>query len=92
MSPRPSEEFFNLSGNPEQKTNLIRDPKYSKDVSELKTILAQWQAETGDTRPANLTPDWYGREKGETLPSKGKRGEMPGASSHADKINAKGPF
>jgi hypothetical protein len=43
-------------------------------------------------RPANLTPDWYGREKGEPLPEKGKRGEMPGASLQADKIKAKGPF
>jgi arylsulfatase A-like enzyme len=92
ISPRPSEEFFLVTKDPEQQNNLIKNPKYKMDVLRLRKILLTWQKETGDTQPTNLTPDWYDRKNGKELPEKGKRGEMPGASSHADKLNGKGPF
>ncbi|HZY77898.1 MAG TPA: sulfatase [Cyclobacteriaceae bacterium] len=92
VSPRAAEEFFDVIQDPQQVKNLILDPGYARDITLLRNILKQWQKETGDTQPANLTKDWYGREDGETLPEKDKRGEMPGASTGADKINRKGPL
>jgi arylsulfatase A-like enzyme len=92
LNPRPAEELFDVLEDPLQQTNLIASAKNKKDLEKLRQILKQWQDQTGDTRPINLTRDWYGRETGETLPEKDKRGEMPGASAGADRINRKGPF
>ncbi|WP_353720273.1 sulfatase [Dyadobacter sp. 676] len=90
--PRPSEEFFDNFKDPSQIVNVIENKTYDGQIESMRKVLAGWQADTGDTTPENLTPDWYSRETGEPLPAKGKRGEMPGASKHADRINAKGPF
>jgi hypothetical protein len=90
--PRSSEEFFDVATDPLQQVNLITNTRYSGDINKLRKVLKEWQYQTGDTQPAKLTKDWYGREKGETLAEKDKRGEMPGASTGADMINAKGPF
>jgi hypothetical protein len=90
--PRPAEEFFDVIADPLQQFNLFADPVQSKNVNKLRKILTQWKVDTGDTEPVNLTKDWYGRVNGETLPEKDKRGEMPGASKHADKNNSRGPF
>lgn len=92
LLPRPKEEFFDNRKDPLQQHNLIRDVKYKTEIAALKKVLKQWQNETGDTAPENLTPDWYHRENGKELPTKGKRGEMPGNASNADRINQKGPF
>lgn len=92
VSPRSAEEFFDVLNDREQIVNLIEKPNHKKSISKMRAVLIEWQNQTGDTRPVNLTPDWYGREKGETLPEKGTRGEMPGASSNAAKNNSKGPF
>lgn len=90
--PRPKEEFFINKEDLLQEYNRIDDSTYSHEVSALKTILQQWQEETGDSLPEHLTPDWYDRETGESLLTRNKRGEMPGASKDAININAKGPF
>lgn len=92
LSPRPAEEFFDNRKDPLQARNLIADPAYRKQISELKKVLLQWRQQTGDSSPKTLTPDWYHRENGTELPSKGKRGEMPGQSQKADLMNHKGPF
>lgn len=86
--PRSSEEFFDNFKDPSQAENLIGNNAYSKQIRILKKVLAQWQNDTGDTTPENLTPDWYDRETGEALPAKDKRGEMPGAATHAERIHA----
>ncbi|WP_221392959.1 sulfatase [Dyadobacter sp. NIV53] len=92
VTPRPAEEFFDNFKDPLQSRNEIVNKTYSVQVSELRSKLKQWQDETGDTVPENLTPDWYHRETGKPLPENGKRGEMPGSAKKADYINAKGPF
>ncbi|MCE7044481.1 sulfatase [Dyadobacter sp. CY312] len=92
LSPRPTEEFFDNRKDPLQQHNLIQDAKYKTQIAALKKVLHTWQTETGDTAPENLTPDWYHRENGTEISGKGKRGEMPGKSANADRINHKGPF
>lgn len=92
IKPRPTEEFFDNFKDPLQSHNEIANKTYAAPISELKTVLKKWQDETGDTVPENLTPDWYHRKTGESLPQNGKRGEMPGSARKADHIHAKGPF
>ena len=61
--------------------------------------------ETGDDLPEKLTKDWYYREpidkeeketedrkKSDRTPQHSIRGEMPGSTTMATKINNKGPF
>ena len=90
--PRPKEEFFDNEKDPLQEHNLIKDASHESQIAELRKVLSQWQSETGDSDPKYITPDWYDRNTGKELPAKGKRGEMPGKSKNADRINAKGPF
>ncbi|QNL48266.1 sulfatase [Olivibacter sp. SDN3] len=90
--PRSKEEFFNNKEDHLQEFNLIDDPAYGGEIDELRKVLKRWQEDTGDSLPQRLTPDWYDRNTGQPLPEKNKRGEMPGASKVATKVNKKGPF
>jgi len=92
QQPRVREEFFDHTKDPLQERNVFGEREYAKDIDHLKQVLQQWQEETGDNLPTNLTPDWYDRSSGLALPTKDKRGEMPGAARKAVEINAKGPF
>lgn len=92
LLPRPMEEFYVLKKDPLQQNNLAGKSAYAKQQEELKRVLANWQSQTNDTEPAQLTPDWYDRKTGEPLPAKGKRGEMPGQAKKAAFVDAKGPF
>ncbi|MEI9917493.1 MAG: sulfatase [Bacteroidota bacterium] len=91
-APRSPEEFFNVIDDPLQQLNVSTNPKFFRDINKLRKVMQQWQDETADSCPADLTKDWYGRESGETLSEKDIRGEMPGASRNADKVNKPGPF
>jgi N-sulfoglucosamine sulfohydrolase len=53
--------------------------------------MKQWQEETDDSCPDNLTRDWYDRENGTRLQPKQIRGEMPGGEK-AMRTTGKGPF
>lgn len=92
LSPRKAEELFAVQKDKLQINNLINDPTYDAVKTRLKTVLAQWQNQTGNTEPSHLTPDWYDRITGEKTSENNKRGEMPGRTKNADKINASGPF
>lgn len=79
--PRPSEELFDVKNDPEQLLNLASIPAYQTKLKELRDMVKDWQAKTGDTMPANLTPDWYDRETGDALKIIQKRGSMPGSGN-----------
>lgn len=92
--PRPPEAFFDCGKDYLQEHNLIDDVAFASEINGLRNMLKRWQAETGDTEPEHLTPDWYERETetGKRVQSWGFRGEMPGTATRADTICAKGPF
>ena len=92
LTPRPAEEFFDCRIDSIQAHNEVNNPTYAMTVADLRAVLARWQRETGDSVPEHLTTDYFDRETGKPLPTKNKQGEMPGASNHADHLNAKGPF
>jgi len=92
LVPRPTEELYDCRRDSLQGANVVANKNYSNRRNELRRVLKRWQEETGDTEPTHLTPDWYDRRNGNTLPAKGTRGEMPGAAKNASHINRKGPF
>lgn len=87
LAPRPAEELYALEKDKDQINNLASDSRFAATKRELSAVLARWQKETGDTQPAALTPDWYDRMTGDKSDKNKQRGEMPGHSKGADKIN-----
>lgn len=78
ISPRPYEELFDVKKDPLQLLNLASMPQYQGILMDMRKLLLNWQNNTGDTTPKNLTPDWFDRETGEPLDIIRKRGKMPG--------------
>ncbi|MCF7957195.1 MAG: sulfatase [Phycisphaerae bacterium] len=98
LAPRPAEELFDLRQDPHQVKNLVADPAYRKPLEQLRKLMDQWQARTGDTVPSLdvATPDRHDRKTGKRIRVKGKGmrpspGVVPGQATGADKINDPGP-
>lgn len=84
MVPRPFEELYDCRKDALQQLNVACLPEYQQELKSLRAVLAQWQQETKDETPENLTRDWYNRETGKTLGEDIKvRGEMPGMRAGA---------
>ena len=99
IQPRQAEELYDLINDPYQFNNLISSEKIEDEYLLLKSILNNWITETGDSKPIQITKDWYLREQEPFNESSllktefhGIRGEMPGKSTNAVKNNNKGPF
>ncbi|MCX6327238.1 MAG: sulfatase [Bacteroidia bacterium] len=93
LVPRPKEELYQNTSDPDQLKNLISVPEYQKNLKELRRILTKWMDETGDNIPQNLTKDWYMKDAGTRKTTEfGHRGEMPGEKRHATQNNNKGKF
>ena len=99
-NPCPPEELFQVTEDPHQLSNLVEDKKHTKALNQARSLLAKWMEQTGDSIPANPTPNRHDPpriENGKILPP-GKAGtrnphaEMPGASRNAPKINHPGPI
>ena len=96
LAPRPAEELYVTAEDPHQLRNLAGDPAHAAARARLARLLAEWTAATGDTVPAQLTPDLFDRDTGAAAAKakKGRgnsRGTPPGAERQADRINAPGP-
>jgi arylsulfatase len=91
LQPRPAEEFFDLATDPAQANNLVGSPTPPADLIKLRAVLTRWTNETGDTVPAKPTPTNVVYGTGAKT-QEFWRGEPPGASAHALKINAPGPI
>ncbi len=86
LVPRPSVELYRTNTDPSQFTNLANQPEHQEIQAKLAKILTQWSEQTGDTVPEAPTPS---RKKGD--PQSGIRGEIPGATKQAERINHPGP-
>jgi len=86
LNPRPQEELYRVGEDPHQLYNLASDTTFAETLVSLRGVLEQWTAQTGDTNPANPTPDRIGK-KGQQ-----SRGELPGESANATSINHPGPI
>ncbi len=78
ITPRPSEELFAVTNDPNQFLNLASVPAYQPELEAMRRLLLNWQLDTRDSMPESLTPDWYDRETGDALKKEQLRGTMPG--------------
>ena len=99
-NPCPPEELFQVNDDPHQLTNLADDKKHDKALKQARALLANWTKQTGDSIPANPTPNRHDPSKikdGKILPpgkakTRNPHAEMPGASNNAMKVNHPGPL
>jgi arylsulfatase len=84
LQPRPREELYRVSKDPDQLHNLADDSSYADTLAQLRQILDRWTTETGDTVPTNPTPD--------RVAKKVTRAELPGAAKNAASIRSPGPI
>ena len=97
-NPCPPEELFQVNEDPHQLSNLADDPKHAKALKQARALLTEWAKQTGDSIPANPTPNRHDPpriEDGKILPpgkvkKRNPHAEMPGASNNATKINHPG--
>ncbi len=91
-APRPEVELYDTRVDPHQMENLAGRPEFADVQHRLSTALARWMDETGDTLPAQVTPDLFHRETGVQLGGMRNAGYLPppGGSRGADRINADG--
>lgn len=92
LNPCPAEELYDVGKDPDQLKNLAADPAREADLKKLRSLLARWTKQTGDTIPENPSVN---RDNPPNLPKldkkKWRHGEMPGAAAGAQKINHPGP-
>ena len=100
-NPCPAEELFRTDKDPHQLTNLAADAEHIAAIEKARGLLAKWTEQTGDTIPANPTPNRNAPpriEDGKIIPQGKKTGEenphaeMPGAARNATAINHPGPL
>jgi arylsulfatase A-like enzyme len=86
---QPTEMFFNVKDDPHQFHNLADDRAHAAPLKQARALLEQWKSQTADSVPAEPTPD-----RGPVNIGPGgtvQRGDFPGASRNAAKINHPGP-
>src|SRR5690606_17654666 len=91
LQPRRGEELYNVSADPYQFKNLASEKKHKKMRKYLSGVLDKWIKETGDSKPAQPTPDRDDLD-GKRLPGEWKKGEKPGERYSAEHINNPGPI
>jgi arylsulfatase A-like enzyme len=70
VSPRPTEELYDVDADPHELHDLAGDPRYAKVLAEMRRALSDWTRETGDVVPERLSPDEFDRETGQPLPDR----------------------
>jgi len=76
IKPLPEEELYAIETDPHELKNLAADPKYARELAELRGALDAWKKQTDDDTPVARTPDEFDRETGEALPGR-KRPRLP---------------
>ncbi len=92
LAPRPDEELFDCQNDPEQLVNLAADPAMAAILNRLRHTLDQWQKETCDTIPLQITPDQFDRETGKNNGKEWQRETTPGSERQAAECNQSGPI
>ncbi|MDR2860134.1 MAG: sulfatase [Mediterranea sp.] len=90
ITPRADVELYNYIEDKEQINNI--SSSNPKTRQQLLDVLHQWQVETSDSAPDEITHDWYNRTDLQPSPNHGIRLEMPGVSNGAIRTNRSGHF
>lgn len=64
LTPRPTEELYDLESDPDELVNLAADPQHQQTLRQMREVLAEWRKETSDSIPEKRTPDGFDRETG----------------------------
>jgi len=72
VTPRPSEELYDLDADPHETVNLASEPKYAEVLNSMRRALSEWERETTDVMPAKPSPDEFDRETGDPLPNRAR--------------------
>ena len=92
LAPRPEVELYEVGKDPHQLKNLAGNPEYAKVQKRLARVLSQWRKQTGDSVPERISVDEFSRDTGKRVVENGAfRGETPGESNDASRINRSGP-
>jgi arylsulfatase A-like enzyme len=94
LQPRPAEELYDITTDPNQLHNLAPDPAHAAARERLARTLALWTEQTGDAVPEALRPDEYSRENGRAIqpkPVSDPQKRLPGSLRDAAHINHPGP-
>jgi arylsulfatase len=90
--PRPTEQLFYLPDDPLCLNNLAGDDTKRQTLERMRALLAKWSEQTGDTVPADPTPDRQaGLGEKKRNPDFRYR-EQPGDARDAQQINHPGPI
>ncbi|MCX6893959.1 MAG: sulfatase [Verrucomicrobia bacterium] len=68
IKPRPEEELYDVTADPQELNNLAGDPQFAAPLKEMRAALEQWRKDTADSIPAPRPPDQFSRETGKSLP------------------------
>jgi len=90
VAPRATEELYDIMADPHSLRNVAGDPRYAAKLAEMRAALADWQRETADAQPAELTPDKFDRETGMGLGAK-KAAKPPAGKAAAKTAAGKSP-
>lgn len=95
LAPRPAEELYRVTEDPDQLKNLVPDPAHAAALRRLREVMAQWRDETADSAPTDPSIDGFHRETGERLfPNRDTSYHRTPAGSDRDaaRVNRPGPF
>ncbi len=88
-APQPAELLFNVEDDPRQFADLAKSAKHRDTLNRMRALLKKWSDETGDSIPANPTPDRQPLH--ERVNKTPPRGDLPGADRNAPAIDRPGP-
>jgi hypothetical protein len=94
LAPRPAEELYRTTDDPDQLQNLVENPRHADAVRRLRAIMRQWRDETADGNPANPSVDGFDRKTGKRLYEARDTSyhRIPaGADQNAHRVNKPGP-
>jgi N-sulfoglucosamine sulfohydrolase len=90
LNPRPPIELYNICQDPDQLYNLGDKPEYKKIRKKLIEILDEWEKQTADSVPENISTD---RQTPEGIKLKTHiRGDQPGVNKGSLSNNHPGPI
>jgi arylsulfatase A-like enzyme len=70
LAPRPTEELYDLSLDPDELNNLATDDRYAPILRAMRAALTDWEVRTGDQTPGERTPDEFDRLTGLPTPAR----------------------
>ncbi len=64
VTPRTTEELYDVEADPHQLLNVAGDPKYAGVLEQMRRVQEQWARDTDDAVPESPTPDKFDRTTG----------------------------